>query len=69
MKKVLRVDMVARRCVFVSVDEEKFESGEVDLEEKVRNYINQGNIATDWELEDPDYGIEEVDATPDIEIE
>lgn len=69
MKKTLRVDMVTRCSVCVSVDEEKYENGEIDLADKIGHYLNQGNWARSWELEDPDYGVMEVEEKPDLVID
>lgn len=69
MKKTLRVDMVTRLCVYVAVDEEKYENGDIDLAEEIGHYLNCGNWARHWELEDPDKGVVEVDVEPDFEIE
>lgn len=68
MKKTLRVDMVARRSVYVAVDEDDFMDGKIDLEENINKLMNRGNWATHWEVEDFDNGVEFVDEKADYEI-
>lgn len=60
--------MVARRSVCVSIDEEILENMDIDIEGKISHYLNQGNIAVDWEIEDYDNGFVEVDDEPQIKI-
>ena len=72
MKKTLRVNMVSRCRVYVSVDAEKFDNGYinlVNLEEEIKFYLNQGNWAKRWEIEDPEGGVVEVNDEPELVIE
>lgn len=61
--------MVSRCSVCVSVDAEKFDNGDIDLEQEIGFYLNQGNWAKQWELEDPEGGVVEVNDDPELEIE
>lgn len=60
--------MVSRCSIVVSVDEDEYDNGEVDIEKEINHYLNQGNWAHYWELEDPDKGVAEVSDKPELTI-